>query len=233
LTTGYEQWEPHLFTVNISDGLAGFLLDPRKSIFVYFPLLLFSIPGAWSFAMKYRFDFSFAAVVFGLFYIVNSAFINWHGDWCYGPRYLLFVLPVLCLPCLEVVRFCWGKVGWRWLAPAAAATLMIWTCRTQLYVHGVEFFAPFRAEVQFSTIADPRLANYFRKPYWQINRDLLNFQAGSRPFPALELARERLSAEQYLAIEQSLRRLPLINAYWIMSVPKGQPSKPALVQQHS
>lgn len=39
--TGYQQWEQerHLFTAGVGEGLLGYLIDPHKSVFIYFPAL--------------------------------------------------------------------------------------------------------------------------------------------------------------------------------------------------
>jgi hypothetical protein len=80
-------------------GLWGLLLSPGKSVFLYSPPLFASavaLPFAWrnhDRAWLWALLASAGPVVF-----VNARYLFWSGDWCWGPRYLLFVIPPLLLP---------------------------------------------------------------------------------------------------------------------------------------
>jgi hypothetical protein len=80
-------------------GLMGLFLSPGKSLFLYSPPLIVSLlalpralrsrPGSWFWA----FLLTAGPVVW--FY---SRFLFWSGDWCWGSRYVLFIIPPLLLP---------------------------------------------------------------------------------------------------------------------------------------
>ncbi|MFQ5560663.1 MAG: hypothetical protein ACE5FU_08775, partial [Nitrospinota bacterium] len=102
--TGYSQWleEKELFFPSrIFEGLYGFLISRQKSIFLHFSVLLLSFFGLRKFFKKYTFDTLFSGTIFVSFLLLNSCFLKWHGGHCYGPRYLLFILPVLSMPLVE------------------------------------------------------------------------------------------------------------------------------------
>jgi hypothetical protein len=97
-----------IFSTPLWRGLAGLLLSPGKSLFLYSPLLLaapFGIPALL------RRDRSTAllslgvAVIYPLFY---ARWFIWDGGWCWGPRFLVPVLPFLSLFLAPVVKLALG-----------------------------------------------------------------------------------------------------------------------------
>lgn len=79
-------------------GLAGFIISPSKGFFFYSPpaiLFLFSIRSF------YRSNFNIALCFIALicsYFLFYSKNIYWHGDWAWGPRYLLATLPFFIIP---------------------------------------------------------------------------------------------------------------------------------------
>lgn len=100
--TGYHQWhaDQHRVTLNWEDGVYGFLFSTRWSIFLYFPVLIFALPAIRRFAAEYPIDSValFSAFLISLFII--GSIPTWRGEWTYGPRYMIFCLPILALPAL-------------------------------------------------------------------------------------------------------------------------------------
>lgn len=82
-------------------GLKGLLFSPNRGLWIYTPVTLFAIPGAYRLIKQWRgkdeqllLFFSGSALVLFLQYCF---FTVWSGGWCYGPRYLTDIIPVLCL----------------------------------------------------------------------------------------------------------------------------------------
>ncbi|HET8626360.1 MAG TPA: hypothetical protein VFL91_03020 [Thermomicrobiales bacterium] len=79
-------------------GLAGLLVSPGKSIFLFSPVVLLALPCWALFARRHR----GLALVAGGLVLTHLAFYArvpyWHGDVAWGPRYLDFALPLLVLP---------------------------------------------------------------------------------------------------------------------------------------
>ncbi len=75
-------------------------VSPWRGIFVLCPGLLLGIVGLWQwwragrFAAERRIILAIAAFFFG----VNICFNGFHGGFAAGPRYLIAVMPFLCLP---------------------------------------------------------------------------------------------------------------------------------------
>ncbi len=85
-------------------GLRGFLWSPGKGIFFYSPVAFLFFWGIVPFYRKYpelSQGFIITMLSFILFFSKN---IYWHGDWAWGPRYLLVLLPFLIVPVAELVE---------------------------------------------------------------------------------------------------------------------------------
>ena len=80
-------------------GLFGFLLSPGKGIFWYNPILILSIAGIPAFFRADRRPAIFVALLVAVHTIFFSRWVMWHGDYAWGPRYMLTILPFLTLPC--------------------------------------------------------------------------------------------------------------------------------------
>ena len=82
-------------------GLWGLFLSPGKSLFLYNPPLvagLLALPRVL--ADRHR-DWAWAALLTaGPVVLLYGRLLAWHGDWCWGPRYIIFVVPLLLLPAM-------------------------------------------------------------------------------------------------------------------------------------
>ncbi len=85
------------FHTPLATGLYGFLLSPGKSVFVFAPPILLAI---WGLRRLWRRDRALAVVACGapLAYLLFFAtYTQWEGGYCYGPRYLVPGLALLCV----------------------------------------------------------------------------------------------------------------------------------------
>jgi len=91
---------------NVLVGLWGQFLSPGKSVFLYSPPLLLALFGVRRFALRRPITAAAVALTTGPIVLIYARYIFWSGDWAWGPRYLVFALPVFVLPIAE------------WLTPA-------------------------------------------------------------------------------------------------------------------
>ncbi len=77
-----------------------YLLDPARGVLIFSPFLAWSAGGLvkWWRSRQDRADFWFVAGSVALFFVVLTAYPNWHGGWALGSRYLLPGVLLAALP---------------------------------------------------------------------------------------------------------------------------------------
>jgi hypothetical protein len=109
-------------------GFAGLLVSPNRGLLVFTPIALL---GAWGLLRACRRQSrDRLLVVFGAASVASAAaagsYIDWHGGWSFGPRYLVDVLPVLALACAAVEGI------WRPWPRALVGAALVWSLLVQL-----------------------------------------------------------------------------------------------------
>ena len=113
LKFGYGQSVSNLHGIRargaILTGLWGLWLSPGKSIFLYAPFALLAVAGIVISVRRLPAEMSLliALVLANTLFFARVRF--WHGDWAWGPRYMIIVLPCLAVMCAPLVGF----VRWR------------------------------------------------------------------------------------------------------------------------
>jgi hypothetical protein len=107
-------YPPGNLSVPLFTGLSVLFFSPGRSIFVYSPILLLAIPGAWLFFRKEK-----AIAVCCLFFIIAHALIvacwgplGWGLSW--GSRLMTLTLPVFGLLIAATLDRVWRN---KWLLP--------------------------------------------------------------------------------------------------------------------
>ncbi len=128
-------FHPHLI-----EALAGNLISPARGLFVFTPVLLFSIFGAVRLLSSGRakgLGIAVMVVVF-LHWITISAFPHWWAGHSYGPRYFSDMAPFFIYLMIPAVSAVSGSSG-----PWRKALL----CAAFVVLAGVSFFIHFRGAV--------------------------------------------------------------------------------------
>jgi hypothetical protein len=85
------------FETPLSVGLFGFLFSPGKSVFLFAPPILLALYGLPTLWRRDR-GLAAAAALTPLAYLLFFArYTQWEGGYCFGPRYLVPPLALLCL----------------------------------------------------------------------------------------------------------------------------------------
>ncbi len=100
--TGYESVTHGFWQENLLSGLWGQLLSPGRSVFVFSPPLVLSLVGLRAFWRRHPDVAAALALTVLPLLLLYSRYLFWSGDWGWGPRYLVFALPVLLLPSAEL-----------------------------------------------------------------------------------------------------------------------------------
>jgi hypothetical protein len=204
--TGYHQWrqEHHWPTGSLGEGLYGFLVSARFSIFLHFPLLILALPGVRRFARCYPLDSIFIYGCLGTFLLYLASLPSWAGEWSYGPRYLIFVLPLASLPALVFAeRLLDHSRAW----PAALTGVLAlaafgYSAYLQVQVNRLPFFAYYHARVaaEFSPVA----VAYFENHVGVISGDLLRHRQNHEALPYFDDFKRRVGPRTLHAYKSSL-----------------------------
>lgn len=100
LRTGYEKEEG--FSTPLLEGLFGLLLSPGKSLFLYAPVILLAPLGLWLMARRGNLAGRVAVALIlaqtAASLIFNALWWAWTGNFAWGPRLIMPVLPLLIWP---------------------------------------------------------------------------------------------------------------------------------------
>jgi 4-amino-4-deoxy-L-arabinose transferase-like glycosyltransferase len=79
-------------------GLSGLFMSPGKGFFYYSPVAILSLFSFRSFMKKHcALSWAFLLIIASYFLFLSKN-IYWHGDWAWGPRYLLVITPLFVIP---------------------------------------------------------------------------------------------------------------------------------------
>jgi hypothetical protein len=121
--TGYHTAFDKGFSVPLADGLRWNLLSPYRSIFLYAPPVALFFVGLKRFAHRYRAQLILVTSIVLLMLIMYSKWWAWHGGWCWGPRFLVPIMPLMIVPGLAVMdRYR------KWLLPVGIALGVLGFC---------------------------------------------------------------------------------------------------------
>lgn len=88
---------PHPLVGNPVLGLAGLLVSPAKSIFLYSPPYALGLVGLGRLARRRPERFAPIVACLAVHILLISTLKFWAGEWAWGPRYLVASLPLACV----------------------------------------------------------------------------------------------------------------------------------------
>jgi hypothetical protein len=98
LETGYGPYLDAFFGGSPFDGAWGMLLSPNKSVLLYSPPLVLAVLAApRAIRAAPRYGVAVLATVLPVF-LVYCTYRSWSGDYAWGPRFLVWAVPVLLVP---------------------------------------------------------------------------------------------------------------------------------------
>jgi hypothetical protein len=122
LATGYSLTRFRYFALSW-EGLAGLLASPGRGFFWYSPILLLAPFGFRRFRNR-RPDLAGAILITCAAYVgFFSLTTIWNGDWTWGPRHLLPLVPLVALFALPLLEP--GALGRPVLAPLVAISVLV------------------------------------------------------------------------------------------------------------
>jgi hypothetical protein len=219
LETGYSQWgqqDRPVFSGDFFEGMYELLFSVHGSIFIHFPILIFSLFGLAYFRKNYPADIALGwAMGLGLG-LLYAKMLNPLGMICYGPRYMLVVLPFLSLPFIRTVEIFLNRIReWRYAVGfAVIAVVLLYSAKLQINLNGLPFFSCFRLQAALEGSQDPAVEAYFaNRPYGVIAGDLIAARNGNS-FPLLDIVEPKLTPEGHQGLAQELSQDMASNYYW-------------------
>jgi hypothetical protein len=198
---GFISFSPSFIPFRLFD----YFLSMRFSLFIYAPALLFVFLGLRVFYRKFTRDYLFVLMCFFTSLIVLLPFFS-VGEWCYGPRFFVFILPLLCLPLISFLdsffesrkilfteKF-WGLVF---------VGLISYSTFLQFQFNSRSFFLKHELQLFFSDFKQDTVTEYFdNMPSHIIVNDFNSYLASKGSFyPISELARDKV---EYQVIVENL-----------------------------
>jgi hypothetical protein len=112
LSIGYGQTGSHLHGLrsrgSLITGLWGLWLSPGKSVFLYAPFVFLAVAGIVISVRKFPLEMSLLIALVAANTVLFARVRFWSGDWAWGPRYMIIVVPclaVMCAPLVSMMRW--------------------------------------------------------------------------------------------------------------------------------
>jgi|GEM_PF-2140205 hypothetical protein len=123
---GYGE-EQRMFDTPVLVGLAGLLLSPSKSVFVFSPLLALCAVSFPRFLKAHGTIAVFVAVILVTDVLFYARWHDWSGGWAWGPR---LVVPAMIAGHVSLVEFVGGLAArpWKRAALAGFTAASLWIC---------------------------------------------------------------------------------------------------------
>ena len=161
------------FSTPLLTGLYGLLFSSGKGLFWYNPTLFLAVFGVPVFARRHpRAAWLSAGLWVGVL-LLHSRWWAWHGDWSWGPRFLVPLLPFGFLPAASLADRFLGASGVGW-GNRVRIGLSVVLCAIGLWVQGVGLCIPYHNHI----LVVVQGARVFEQPLydaakWPIRDDML------------------------------------------------------------
>jgi hypothetical protein len=158
--TGYQDYKEGVFSGDAVTALYGFALSSGKSIFLYSPPIVLGIlglPTAWR---RSRGSTAFILAIVGIVVAFNAKFPLWHGDYCWGPRYLTPIVPLVFLLAFPWLPEAIGR-GRAWLRRCALGAVVAAGIGVQLL--GASFYWDHFINIVIAVKDQTGAAGWFRE----------------------------------------------------------------------
>lgn len=111
LTAGYgDQEEGVQFSTPLLIGLHGLLFSSGKGLFWFSPAVILGIWGWMRIPKQMRWVALLSAATYIPFFIAMAKWRNWDGGWCWGPRHIVQIFPVVMLGAAFLFT---GALNWK------------------------------------------------------------------------------------------------------------------------
>jgi hypothetical protein len=230
--TGYHQWRPreHLPIGRWQDGIWGVLFDPQGSMLLHFPVIMFALLVLREFYRRYKLDTVILFLLPAALFLFLTKTPVWRGEWAYGPRLVIFMLPVLALPFVLYLEWLadaprrWGKI----VMVGVTTWALGYSTFLQYQANRLDFWTPYQISETVEGAWSREMARYFLEHQAGVfNQDLIRHRddLDSLPFVA-DLEKRGILGQRLPQYKTMLRNVAdEENFYWKRS--RSGPTPPA------
>lgn len=193
-------------------GVVGLLVSPGKSVFLHAPPLLLSV----ILYPRYRRYYPRAARLLVLLTVFALVFYGswwaWHGGWVWGPRFLVPLMPLWCLPWIAL------PVNRQWVIMAT----LIFLVSVGVQVVGTFTNVNPAYSAAFAMVNDPDDAQRYAMVHYDIVQTPLYvgvehvLNSRFEPQAIYELQSTDLMADWVYGVPQTVERLLLVSGVWLV-----------------
>jgi hypothetical protein len=101
---------------NLITGITGLLISPGKGVFLYAPLLIFSVIFIQKLWKDHPKETIYIVSIFCLWLVLHAKLRSWYGAAGWGPRHLITILPLIYLPVGVYIENIFSNRLYRWSA---------------------------------------------------------------------------------------------------------------------
>ena len=224
LNSGYGQWinnhKFHYMSLSLmKQSIPGFLWQKgNANIFLHYPLFAISLPGLFILYRKNQSAFWLIVTVFLPYFLVICAYASWRGEWCYGPRHLLFILMSGSIPAIFLLeKVSTFKPSNKWIVLGVSAVVLSVSTWNHFQVNTIQCFAYYQLSSVFNQTKIPAISNYFKEytTRGNIYRDIRLHAKGKETFPPLQEIRYLPNAQRaYAQLNQMVNYFGKPNYYF-------------------
>jgi hypothetical protein len=177
--TGYHVWKPELHSMGgfLVEALAGLAFSVQFGFLFCFPVLALALPFVWKWLRARPVEYGAICLVAASYVLLLGSMPVWRGEWCYGPRYWLFVLPFLSLPAVDGLAWLRRRSLVAGLAAMCLVFVLSYSAWLQIQVHRFPFFAYYALRLPLESIIPMHAPSDFEwQSYGRILHDAYAYQ---------------------------------------------------------
>ena len=196
LDSGYHQWirnglpKDRFELAFLQKSIPRFFWQKgNANIFLHYPLIILAIPGFALLFRKNKAAFWFFMLSIMLTLAMICPFSGWSGEWCYGPRHLMFILMAASVPAICLTEKVLKANGaWKWVVLSVSGLILIFSAWSNFQVNALQCFASHQVSSVFAQIKVPQVSTYFKGYFTRSHffRDIRLHAQGKKIFPPLE-----------------------------------------------
>lgn len=178
LNTGYTQFfgsEKNMFISNPFPGWLKLLTSNKASIFVHFPIIVFSLLGFKNFYLKNQVFSIFCISFFASYFFLIGFHIDVMGEWCYGSR--LLMVPKIIFAFFFAQKLSDLKLNKNGGLSIAFLMICIFSLSSSLHWNVIkyDFFLTYRLEQLYRPLMNKQMNHLFSSsPNGMLNYKIAN-----------------------------------------------------------